>query len=126
MPGVLIIEPWLRLVRCWRPASLLLLRFVQVMYLMTIDQAKFRKPVLPGVVLRLEVVPLRKGTAAWKMRGVKRRLAKPWWLSEFLAQSAPAHPTPVPHPLSRPLNRPSPPPSPPFLCGRPASCAPRF
>jgi 3-hydroxyacyl-[acyl-carrier-protein] dehydratase len=41
----------------------------QVMYLMTIDKAKFRQPVLPGDVLRLEVVPLRKGTSVWKMRG---------------------------------------------------------
>jgi 3-hydroxyacyl-[acyl-carrier-protein] dehydratase len=39
------------------------------MYFMTIDSAKFRKPVLPGDVLRLEVVPLRRGSAIWKMRG---------------------------------------------------------
>jgi 3-hydroxymyristoyl/3-hydroxydecanoyl-(acyl carrier protein) dehydratase len=39
------------------------------MVFMAIDKAKFRKPVLPGDVLRLEVVPLRRGTAMWKMRG---------------------------------------------------------
>ena len=41
----------------------------QVIYFMAIDKAKFRKPVIPGDVLTLEVVPLRKGKAIWKMRG---------------------------------------------------------
>ena len=36
---------------------------------MAIDKAKFRKPVVPGDVLTLDVVPLRKGTAIWKLRG---------------------------------------------------------
>ena len=31
--------------------------------------AKFRKPVVPGDVLVLDVVPLRKGGAIWKLRG---------------------------------------------------------
>jgi 3-hydroxyacyl-[acyl-carrier-protein] dehydratase len=69
MPGVLIIEALaqagaiLAARQCsFDPAH-------QVMYLMTIDKAKFRKPALPGDVLRLEVVPLRRGTAVWKMRG---------------------------------------------------------
>jgi 3-hydroxymyristoyl/3-hydroxydecanoyl-(acyl carrier protein) dehydratase len=39
------------------------------MVFMAIDKAKFRKPVLPGDILKLEVVPLRMGTAVWKMRG---------------------------------------------------------
>ena len=36
---------------------------------MGMDAVKFRKPVVPGDVLRLEVVPLRRGGAVWKMRG---------------------------------------------------------
>ena len=36
---------------------------------MAIDKVKFRKPVVPGDLLRLEVTPLRKGGAIWKMRG---------------------------------------------------------
>ena len=36
---------------------------------MAIDKAKFRQPVVPGDVLTLEVVPLRKGGAIWKLRG---------------------------------------------------------
>jgi 3-hydroxymyristoyl/3-hydroxydecanoyl-(acyl carrier protein) dehydratase len=39
------------------------------MVFMAIDKAKFRKPVLPGDVLKLEVVPLRMGTSVWRMRG---------------------------------------------------------
>jgi beta-hydroxyacyl-ACP dehydratase FabZ len=69
MPGVLIVEALAQAgallaarQSSFDPAS-------QVMYLMTIDRAKFRKPVLPGDVLRLEVVPLRRGTAVWKLRG---------------------------------------------------------
>jgi beta-hydroxyacyl-ACP dehydratase FabZ len=69
MPGVLIIEALAQAgaLLAARQSSFDPLR--QLMYLMTIDKAKFRKPVLPGDVLRLEVVPLRKGTAMWKMRG---------------------------------------------------------
>jgi beta-hydroxyacyl-ACP dehydratase FabZ len=85
MPGVLIIEALAQAgaVLAAHQSSFDPVR--QVMYLMTIDKAKFRKPVLPGDVLRLEVVPLRKGTAAWKMRGEAKvgdsRVAE----AEFLA-----------------------------------------
>ena len=40
-----------------------------VIYFMAIDNAKFRKPVIPGDVLTLDVVPLRKGKTIWKLRG---------------------------------------------------------
>jgi 3-hydroxyacyl-[acyl-carrier-protein] dehydratase len=41
---------------------------VHVMLFMAIDQVKFRRPVVPGDQLRIEVVPLRKGKI-FKMRG---------------------------------------------------------
>ena len=41
---------------------------VHVMLFMAIDQAKFRKPVVPGDQLVIEVVPLRKGKV-FKMKG---------------------------------------------------------
>jgi 3-hydroxyacyl-[acyl-carrier-protein] dehydratase len=69
MPGVLIIEALAQ------AGALLAAKAVgfdadkQVIYFMAIDKAKFRKPVVPGDVLRLEVVPLRKGGVIWKMRG---------------------------------------------------------
>jgi 3-hydroxymyristoyl/3-hydroxydecanoyl-(acyl carrier protein) dehydratase len=69
MPGVLIIEALAQ-------AGALLAAHVvgfnpetHVIYFMAIDNAKFRKPVVPGDVLTLEVVPLRKGGAIWKLRG---------------------------------------------------------
>lgn len=40
----------------------------QVVFFMTIDKVKFRKPVTPGDQLVLEVVPLRRGKV-WKMAG---------------------------------------------------------
>ena len=69
MPGVLIVEAMaqaggiMAMVRPGvDPASL-------VIYFMGIDKVKFRKPVVPGDQLRLEVKPVRKGAAIWKMEG---------------------------------------------------------
>jgi 3-hydroxyacyl-[acyl-carrier-protein] dehydratase len=69
MPGVLIIEALAQ------AGALLAAQTVgfdpekQVIYFMAIDKARFRKPVVPGDLLMLEVVPLRKGGAIWKLRG---------------------------------------------------------
>jgi 3-hydroxyacyl-[acyl-carrier-protein] dehydratase len=38
-------------------------------FFMSIDKVKFRKPVVPGDQLILEVIPLRTGTKVWKMAG---------------------------------------------------------
>ena len=69
MPGVLILEALaqagaLLAVKAsnFDPAK-------QVIFFMAIDKAKFRRPVVPGDRLTLEVVPLRRGGAIWKMRG---------------------------------------------------------
>ncbi len=40
-----------------------------LVFFMGIDKVKFRRPVVPGDVLRLEVKPLRKGGAIWKLEG---------------------------------------------------------
>ena len=40
-----------------------------LVFFMGIDKVKFRKPVVPGDQLRLEVEPTRKGGAIWKMTG---------------------------------------------------------
>jgi beta-hydroxyacyl-ACP dehydratase FabZ len=40
-----------------------------LVYFMGLDKVKFRKPVVPGDQLRIEVEPLRKGGAIWKMTG---------------------------------------------------------
>jgi beta-hydroxyacyl-ACP dehydratase FabZ len=40
-----------------------------LVFFMGLDKVKFRKPVVPGDVMRLEVQPTRKGGAIWKMNG---------------------------------------------------------
>ena len=44
----------------------------QVMYLVAVTEAKFRKLVRPGDRLDLDVVPLRKGSKIWIMKGIAR------------------------------------------------------
>ena len=69
MPGVLIVEALAQ------AGALLAVPQVgfdparQGIFFMAIDKVKFRKPVVPGDALILEVVPLRKGGSVWKMRG---------------------------------------------------------
>jgi beta-hydroxyacyl-ACP dehydratase FabZ len=72
MPGVLIVEALAQAgailahqAGSFDPAT-------QVVYFMTIESAKFRRPVRPGDRLDLEVVPVRKGTSVWKLKGVAR------------------------------------------------------
>ncbi len=72
MPGVLLIEAMAQ------AGGILALRNVmksdpeaagKPMFFIGIDKAKFRKPVVPGDQVRLEIVPLRKGGAIWKLAG---------------------------------------------------------
>lgn len=69
MPGVLIIEAMAQAGGLYAARLTKFDPAKQVIYFMAIDAVKFRKPVVPGDLLRLEVVPLRKGGAVWKMRG---------------------------------------------------------
>jgi beta-hydroxyacyl-ACP dehydratase FabZ len=69
MPGVLIIEALAQAGAVLGAQRSSFDPARQILVFMAIDKAKFRKPVLPGDVLKLEVVPLRMGTAVWKMRG---------------------------------------------------------
>jgi beta-hydroxyacyl-ACP dehydratase FabZ len=69
MPGVLIIEALAQAGALLAAHAVSFDPKTQVIYFMAIDNAKFRKPVIPGDVLTLDVVPLRKGKAIWKLRG---------------------------------------------------------
>ena len=60
----------------------------QVVFFMAIDKVKFRKPVVPGDQLVIEVVPLRKGRI-WKMKGECKVDGKVVSQAEFLATMAP-------------------------------------
>jgi beta-hydroxyacyl-ACP dehydratase FabZ len=69
MPGVLILEAMAQaggVLACHRGGFD---RTKQVMYFMTLDKVKFRKPVVPGDQLLLTVTPLRMGKSIWKLRG---------------------------------------------------------
>ena len=68
MPGVLLIEALAQV------SAVLALkssreRAGNLVYFMGIDRAKFRKPVVPGDQLRMEVKVLRKRTPYWKTKG---------------------------------------------------------
>ncbi len=69
MPGVLIIEALAQAGALLAAQTAAFDPKTQVVYFMAIDNARFRRPVVPGDVLTLDVVPLRKGKAIWKLRG---------------------------------------------------------
>jgi beta-hydroxyacyl-ACP dehydratase FabZ len=78
MPGVLIIEALAQ------AGALLAARLTgfdpakQIMYFMGMEAVKFRRPVVPGDVLQLEVVPLRRGARSGSCVG-RPRSAIRWW-----------------------------------------------
>ena len=68
MPGVLILEALAQVGGVLAFKSLGSIGR-PVVYLTGIDAAKFRKPVLPGDILRLEVDVIKKRPPFWKMQG---------------------------------------------------------
>lgn len=72
MPGVLIVEAMAQ-----TAATLVVLTLGKafegkLVYFMTIESAKFRRPVEPGDQLRIEVVKERARANVWKFKGVAR------------------------------------------------------
>jgi beta-hydroxyacyl-ACP dehydratase FabZ len=72
MPGVLIVEAMAQvggvLARLSMP-DVSEKQDADTIFFMSIEKAKFRKPVVPGDQLILEVKPLRPGSKVWKMAG---------------------------------------------------------
>lgn len=72
MPGVLIIEAMAQ------TASVMVMNSGgrslddSIVYFMSIDNAKFRKPVVPGDVLELHIEVVQNRGAVWKMAGVAK------------------------------------------------------
>jgi beta-hydroxyacyl-ACP dehydratase FabZ len=84
MPGVLIVEAMAQV------GGLLLMKELgdagdKVVYFMTMDNVKFRRPVVPGdtIVFELEVLQVRRGVC--KMRGEGRVEGKLAAEAEFMA-----------------------------------------
>jgi beta-hydroxyacyl-ACP dehydratase FabZ len=88
MPGVLIIEAMAQAGALLAARSTKLDPAKDVVYFMAIDKAKFRKPVVPGDQLVLELVPLRKGGAVWKLRGEAKVAGQRVCEAELLASIA--------------------------------------
>jgi 3-hydroxyacyl-[acyl-carrier-protein] dehydratase len=68
MPGVLIVEAMAQTAGALVAHSLKD-EAAHAVYFMTIDQARFRKPVVPGHLLRMTVKKLRQRGPVWKFEG---------------------------------------------------------
>jgi 3-hydroxyacyl-[acyl-carrier-protein] dehydratase len=69
MPGVLIIEAMAQTAAALVVASIGPAAEGKPVYFMTVDQARFRRPVLPGDQLRVKVVKQQKKLSVWKFAG---------------------------------------------------------
>jgi 3-hydroxyacyl-[acyl-carrier-protein] dehydratase len=69
MPGVLIVEALAQAAGVLAVESLGLAGSGKLVYFMAIENAKFRKPVEPGVLLRLEVEFVQKRSSVCKFAG---------------------------------------------------------
>lgn len=69
MPGVLIIEAMAQTAAVLVVATLGNEARGQLVYFMTIDNARFRRPVTPGDQLQLSVVKEQRRLGMWKFRG---------------------------------------------------------
>ena len=69
MPGVLIIEAMAQTAGALVMHSLGLASDNRLVYFMTIDKARFRRPVRPGDMLRLPVKAVRRRGPVWRFAG---------------------------------------------------------
>jgi 3-hydroxyacyl-[acyl-carrier-protein] dehydratase len=72
MPGVLIIEAMAQTAAVLVVETLGDAAAGQLVYFMTIDNAKFRRPVVPGDQMRVQVVKERRRGNVWRFHGVAR------------------------------------------------------
>jgi 3-hydroxyacyl-[acyl-carrier-protein] dehydratase len=69
MPGVLIVEAMAQTAGAVVMHSLGVEREKSMVYFMTIEKARFRKPVHPGNMLRMPVKALRRRGPVWRFEG---------------------------------------------------------
>jgi 3-hydroxyacyl-[acyl-carrier-protein] dehydratase len=69
MPGVLIVEAMAQTAAAFVVHTLGLQDQRRMVYFMTIDKARFRRPVHPGVVLRMPVQVQRRRGPVWRFEG---------------------------------------------------------
>lgn len=69
LPGVLIVEAMAQAAGILVMKTLNLANSGKLVYFMSVEEAKFRKPVVPGDVLELRVYKERNRGNVWKFRG---------------------------------------------------------
>lgn len=69
MPGVLIVEAMAQTAGCLVVHSMGLKGKNRLVYFMSIENARFRKPVVPGDQLRIHVTRERNRANVWRFRG---------------------------------------------------------
>ena len=72
MPGVLIVEAMAQTAAVLVVETLGARAAGKLVYFMTIEGAKFRRPVVPGDQLRIHVAKVRSRGSVWKFTGVAR------------------------------------------------------
>ncbi|MCG8355089.1 MAG: 3-hydroxyacyl-ACP dehydratase FabZ [Kiloniellales bacterium] len=72
LPGVLIIEAMAQTAAVFVVETLEGAAAGKLVYFMTVDEGRFRKPVFPGDVLKIHVSKVRNRKNVWKFRGEAR------------------------------------------------------
>ncbi|MDH3473975.1 MAG: 3-hydroxyacyl-ACP dehydratase FabZ [Rhodospirillales bacterium] len=72
MPGVLIVEAMAQTAGVFVVETLEGAAAGKLVYFMTIDEARFRRPVFPGDTLRIQITKLRNRANVWKFSGEAR------------------------------------------------------
>lgn len=72
MPGVLLIEGMAQTAGAICVAARTAPGSPRIVYFMTIDKAKFRKPVVPGDVVKYHMTQIKKRSSMWWFRGEAR------------------------------------------------------
>ena len=72
LPGVLIIEAMAQTAAVFVVETLEGAAAGKLVYFMTVDDARFRRPVFPGDVLKIHVSKIRNRKNVWKFRGEAR------------------------------------------------------
>ena len=72
MPGVLIVEAMAQTAALVCVSNLGAEAEGKIVYFMTIDNARFRKPVTPGDVLHIHVEKIQSRANVWKFKGVAK------------------------------------------------------
>jgi 3-hydroxyacyl-[acyl-carrier-protein] dehydratase len=72
MPGVLIVEAMAQTAAAFVIETLDPGKAMPIVYFMSIDTAKFRRPVVPGDQLRMHIVKNRRRGNVWRFDGTVR------------------------------------------------------